>query len=759
MDDQGPIASVCIFHRGLSVFDEGAELDEILEKVLLYLPSYHSQLERVKALGMAEGLIDFARKFKPDSDSIETVKMERSILAFKEVEPEIWLVIKANKEWEDPNTQTLCRMDWENSELLVWLQKMYQTYMLFFGSVTEVMEKVVDFEKQSSLHTWLLSRANVKQEKRTGMELMKDILKTRKTLRKLRQAEELQIQNQEQEDINVEEVNLEEMGTESGSDLTLSSPVSKSLNSEAGQDATNSDNSAMIEPTSISAGRKSSPNSFEKIKQELMSLLIMSPAEAIRQYMSKFFPDYIAHAEPETFRTLTTSLSGFKVTALDPAIMLAITRLETSLFNRFEDLGLMSVSILFQGEVLWCSSDPARLALLVNYMQTIGISTQEELGRRRTSMLKGKKESDLSKGCFGAILSLSPGSVKHHKQLEKQWNSSDEDMNESFGKSFVSKGYLTTISTALTFIDSTGQRKMDTDNAMRSTLWLPDIHKLPYFQEQKSSQAPDQDDDSYPEKLAVYYYGPLTFIIFFTEPGTRDDLSTKEPSRAGSPSSIQEGKEHPANEDRKASSSLCDIKMEFSYDVEDITLATNDVSLDAPSRQSSEIMISNESSEIFESSTESTMAEKVSSFFEELEVFIAPELNSFVTIILQRLRKQASESNSKKEAIFITHLEQNQEHLSIDDEQEFQASVKVRPEDLSRLKSYLQRIKYNLPSGKDATQELIVKLDGSSNEWIVNKRIFLRELSLSFTHCPTLIDLNKKLLAFEEKEMSSKFML
>ena len=120
-----------VFHRKLGSVDESSTEDEQKEKILFYFPSDVSVSGQLSKMSMIEGLIDFTNKFS--TESIEYVTMENDTWAFKEVEPEVWIVVAMKNDTRDVQNDLPFRHRPNGRAMVRTLERIYSLYRTFHG--------------------------------------------------------------------------------------------------------------------------------------------------------------------------------------------------------------------------------------------------------------------------------------------------------------------------------------------------------------------------------------------------------------------------------------------------------------------------------------------------------------------------------------------------------------------------------------------------------------------------------------------------
>ncbi|CAK7326837.1 unnamed protein product [Dovyalis caffra] len=119
---------LCIFdlRRGQQ---EGQELD----KILFFFPADLPFSNQLSVIGLSEGLITFTRIFSPEA-ACEVIEAERHSHVFYEAEPDIWMVMVVEKSKE-------AEAIWRVGALRAVLKEIHSLFMMFHGSVREMLEK------------------------------------------------------------------------------------------------------------------------------------------------------------------------------------------------------------------------------------------------------------------------------------------------------------------------------------------------------------------------------------------------------------------------------------------------------------------------------------------------------------------------------------------------------------------------------------------------------------------------------------------
>ncbi|KAG5041770.1 hypothetical protein GLYMA_05G240900v4 [Glycine max] len=119
---------LCIFdlRRGQH---EGQELD----KILFFFPAGLPFSKQLSVIGLSEGLITFTRIFSPEA-ACDVIEAERHSHVFYEAEPDIWIVMVADK---SNDSEPIWRVD----ALRKVLKEIHSLFVMFHGSIRAMLEK------------------------------------------------------------------------------------------------------------------------------------------------------------------------------------------------------------------------------------------------------------------------------------------------------------------------------------------------------------------------------------------------------------------------------------------------------------------------------------------------------------------------------------------------------------------------------------------------------------------------------------------
>ncbi|KAK8791924.1 hypothetical protein WA158_005301 [Blastocystis sp. Blastoise] len=129
-----------VFNRTLSVYEEGAESDEMAEKILFFYPQETSLYDKVNCCNICEGLLDFTEN--DGKVGIQYVSTDSSLFCFYQCEPKTWMVLELEYEKENGvvDINTVC---YEGLKSV--LEDIYNSYLFIHGPIEPVItEKTSD---------------------------------------------------------------------------------------------------------------------------------------------------------------------------------------------------------------------------------------------------------------------------------------------------------------------------------------------------------------------------------------------------------------------------------------------------------------------------------------------------------------------------------------------------------------------------------------------------------------------------------------
>ncbi|XP_020274421.1 vacuolar fusion protein CCZ1 homolog isoform X2 [Asparagus officinalis] len=176
---------LCIFdlRRGQL---EGQELD----KILFFFPSDCPYTAQLSVVGLCEGIITFTRIFSPEAAS-EVIEAERHSHIFYEAEPDIWMIMVAEKNKDIESV-------WRCDALRQVLKEVHSLFIMFHGSLRSLLDKQPTGElARSQLYSFVLDYlTEFHVGKRIQMPSFHECLRERGTVQMLTMSREVSIEVQ-----------------------------------------------------------------------------------------------------------------------------------------------------------------------------------------------------------------------------------------------------------------------------------------------------------------------------------------------------------------------------------------------------------------------------------------------------------------------------------------------------------------------------------------------------------------------------------
>lgn len=371
------ISNFIVVHRRLSCEDESASDEELCEKILFYYPNTLTTIEKLIKLGLVEGLIEFTSKL--GDENVDYIVMESKLWVFYECEPQLWIIssLLYNNGTRSNQcvTERLIQHRPCGTSLKAVLKRMYETFVLFHGSMYSAISGGVDGLGWEIVRQVQALRAKIRKLKRRLDQELRDVEYFQ---RKDETATTCEIVAEKADkgshgDNYVKSITEPEPGL-GLNDKRLSAEILKArvdgTNSEILQQRELLDRLQCIEPQSVSSSDGS-----------------LYTLPSVRAKLEQFLHWYLGSGELQSVSSLSQLASGVEMADLPPHVALSLkaVRLAVIGLSHTGDYGMQRISglqLLWDGKLVWSDLSAYDSYLLADSLRLMENAFQRRLWER-----------------------------------------------------------------------------------------------------------------------------------------------------------------------------------------------------------------------------------------------------------------------------------------------------------------------------------------------------------------------------------------